>query len=207
MRKSAQMVADVKAQMVADVKAQMVAIVNASSLSYTSVARNLNEVCSVSFGERITQKNDKGTMFPVYGGGEANFHTDRFNREGKTCKVARFAVSEKSMVLMINEKYWLMDSGFTVTSKAKDIVHDEFLWWILWANQKKISECSTGSCQKNIAMDMFYKLEFGFPLIEVQTQTLQRLNALQIQLSSLEKLGKQAEDNARFILDSYLNTA
>lgn len=195
------------AQMVADVKAQMVAVVNASCLSYTSVARNLNEVCSVSFGERITQKNDKGTMFPVYGGGEANFHTDRFNREGKTCKVARFAVSEKSMVLMINEKYWLMDSGFTVTSKAKDIVHDEFLWWILWANQKKISECSTGSCQKNIAMDMFYKLEFGFPLIEVQTQTLQRLNALQVQLSSLEKLGKQAEDNARFILDSYLNTA
>jgi restriction endonuclease S subunit len=207
MRKSAQMVADVKAQMVADVKAQMVAIVKASSMRYTSVVRNLNEVCSVSFGERITQKNDKGTIYPVYGGGEANFHTDRFNREGNTCKVARFAVSEKSMVLMINEKYWLMDSGFTVTSKVKNTVHDEFLWWILWANQKKISECSTGSCQKNIAMDMFYRLEFGFPSIEVQTQTLQRLNALQIQLTSLENLGKQAEDNARFILDSYLNTA
>jgi type I restriction enzyme S subunit len=154
------------AQMVADVKAQMVAVVRASSIRSTSVIRSLNDVCSVSFGERITQKNNKGTLYPVYGGGEANFHTDRFNREGKTCKVARFAVSEKSMVLMINEKYWLMDSGFTVTSKAKDTVYDEFLWWILWANQKKISECSTGSCQKNIAMDMFYKLEFGFPSIE-----------------------------------------
>jgi len=195
------------AQMVADVKAQMVAVIRASSIRSTSAIRSLNDVCSVSFGERITQKNNKGTLYPVYGGGEANFHTDRFNREGKTCKVARFAVSEKSMVLMINDKYWLMDSGFTVTSKVKDSVHDEFLWWILWANQKIISECSTGSCQKNIAMDMFYKLEFGFPSIEIQTQTLQRLNALQIQLSSLENLGKQAEDNARFILDSYLNTA
>jgi restriction endonuclease S subunit len=207
MRKSAQMVADVKAQMVADVRAQMVAVIRASSIRSTSVIRSLNDVCSVSFGERITQKNNKGTLYPVYGGGEANFHTDRFNREGKTCKVARFAVSEKSMVLMINDKYWLMDSGFTVTSKVKDSVHDEFLWWILWANQKIISECSTGSCQKNIAMDMFYKLEFGFPSIEIQTQTLQRLNALQTQLTSLENLGKQAEDNARFILDSYLNTA
>jgi restriction endonuclease S subunit len=207
MRKSAQMVTDVKAQMVADVKAQMVAVIRASSIRSTSAIRSLNDVCSVSFGERITQKNNKGTLYPVYGGGEANFHTDRFNREGKTCKVARFAVSEKSMVLMINDKYWLMDSGFTVTSKVKDSVHDEFLWWILWANQKIISECSTGSCQKNIAMDMFYKLEFGFPSIEIQTQTLQRLNALQTQLSSLENLGKQAEDNARFILDSYLNTA
>jgi restriction endonuclease S subunit len=207
MRKSTQMVADVKTQMIADVKAQMVAVVKASSMRSTSVIRTLNDVCSVSFGERITQKNDRGTIYPVYGGGEANFHTDRFNREGKTCKVARFAVSEKSMVLMINEKYWLMDSGFTVTSKAKDTVYDEFLWWILWANQKEISECSTGSCQKNIAMDMFYKLEFGFPSIEVQMQTLQRLNALQTQLTSLENLSKQAEDNARFIMDSYLNTA
>jgi hypothetical protein len=49
--------------------------------------------------------------------------------------------------------------------------------------------------------------EVSIPSLEIQTQTLQRLNALQTQLTSLENLGKQAEDNARFILDSYLNTA
>ena len=201
-RKSAQMVADVKAQMVADVKAQMVAIVKASSSASTPLS--LKDVCSVAFGERITQKDHKGTLYPVYGGGESNFHTDRFNREGMTCKVARFAVSEKSMVLMINQKYWLMDSGFTVSSKDKTRVIDEYLWWMLWANQARLTACSTGSCQKNISIDMFYTLEFGFPSVEVQTSVVSKIRMLQSQLTALESLQKQTEDNARFILDSYL---
>jgi restriction endonuclease S subunit len=204
MRKSAQMVADVKAQMVADVKAQMVAIVKASSSKAPNIA--LKDVCAVAFGERITQKEHKGTMYPVYGGGEANFHTDRFNREGATCKVARFAVSEKTMVLMIDKKYWLMDSGFTVSSKDKSRVIDEYMWWILWANQSKLSACSTGSCQKNISMDMFYSLEFGFPPLEIQKCVVEKIKMLQTQLTALETLQKQSEDNARFILESYLNS-
>ena len=202
-RKSAQMVADVKAQMVADVKAQMVAILRASCSK--GELKTLKDVCAVSFGERITQKDNKGTIYPVYGGGEPNFHTDRFNREGKTCKVARFAVSEKTMVLIINEKYWLMDSGFTVLSKDSKNIANEYLWWVLWANQSKLASCTTGSCQKNINMDMFYSLEFGFPSLEVQANTLSYLNDLQAQLASLENLQKQSERNAKFILDSYLN--
>jgi len=191
--------------MVADVKAQMVAVVKASSS--TSTLLSLKDICSVAFGERITQKDHKGTLYPVYGGGESNFHTDRFNREGMTCKVARFAVSEKSMVLMINQKYWLMDSGFTVSSKEKTRVIDEYLWWILWAHQARLTACSTGSCQKNINMDMFFTLEFGFPSIEVQTSVVAKLRMLQSQLTALESLQKQTEDNARFILESYLNAA
>jgi restriction endonuclease S subunit len=190
------------AQMVADVKTQMVAVVKASSS--TSTLLSLKDICSVAFGERITQKDHKGTLYPVYGGGESNFHTDRFNREGMTCKVARFAVSEKSMVLMINQKYWLMDSGFTVSSKEKTKVVDEYLWWVLWANQARLTACSTGSCQKNISMDMFYTLEFGFPSVEVQTSVVSKIRMLQSQLTALESLQKQTEDNARFILESYL---
>ena len=190
------------AQMVADVKAQMVAIMKASSS--TSTLLSLKDVCWIAFGERITQKDHKGTLYPVYGGGESNFHTDRFNREGMTCKVARFAVSEKSMVLMINQKYWLMDSGFTVSSQDKTRVVDEYLWWMLWANQARLTACSTGSCQKNISMDMFYTLEFGFPSVEVQTSVVSKIRMLQSQLTALESLKEQTDDNARFILESYL---
>jgi restriction endonuclease S subunit len=193
------------AQMIADVKAQMVAVVKATSSKSNTLS--LKEICAVSFGERITQKENKGTLYPVYGGGETNFHTDRFNREGSTCKVARFAISEKTMVLMLNEKYWLMDSGFTVSSKDTSRVIHEYLWWILWAHQSKLASCSTGSCQKNISMDMFYTLEFGFPSLEVQTKTLSYINDLQAQLTSLESLQKQSERNVKFILDCYLNTA
>jgi len=203
-RKSAQMVSDVKAQMVADVKAQMVAIMKASASKASQLP--LKQICSIAFGERITQKEHKGTLYPVYGGGEANFHTDRYNREGMTCKVARFAVSEKTMVLMIHEKYWLMDSGFTVTSKDTTKVIHEYLWWTLWANQSKLVACSTGSCQKNINTDMFNSLEFGIPSIEIQNDVVKKIRVLQSQLTALESLQSQSEDNARFILDSYLTT-
>ena len=68
----------------------------------------------------------------------------------------------------------------------------------------RLTACSTGSCQKNISMDMFYTLEFGFPSVEVQTSVVSKIRMLQSQLTALESLQKQTEDNARFILDSYL---
>lgn len=188
-------------------KSQMATVLNASSMSINNTSRSLKDICVVAFGERITQKDHKGTLYPVYGGGDTNFHTDRYNREGPTCKIARFAVSEKSMVLMIQDKYWLMDSGFTLTSKDTTTVDNEYLWWILWANQKKLSECSTGSCQKNINMDAFYNLEFGFPSIENQRSVVNMIKALNASVSAQETLSKQSEDNARFILESHLNTA
>jgi restriction endonuclease S subunit len=63
----------------------------------------------------------------------------------------------------------------------------------------------TGTTIKHIAGKDIDKAILKVPSIEIQTQTLERLNALEVQLSSLENLGKQAEDNARFILDSYLS--
>jgi hypothetical protein len=48
--------------------------------------------------------------------------------------------------------------------------------------------------------------EVNIPPITVQTRTLERLSLLESQLSALESLNKQTEDNARFILNSYLAT-
>ena len=53
-------------------------------------------------------------------------------------------------------------------------------------------------------MAMFYTLEFGFPPVEVQTAVVSKIRMLQSQLTALETLQKQSEDNARFILESYL---
>ena len=52
-------------------------------------------------------------------------------------------------------------------------------------------------------------MDFPIPLppIAFQHALVARLDALQSQLTSLENLGKQAEDNARFILESYLGSA
>jgi hypothetical protein len=48
--------------------------------------------------------------------------------------------------------------------------------------------------------------EVVIPSIAIQTKTLERLTALQYQLTALESLQRQSEDNARFILESYLGS-
>jgi len=136
------------------------------------------DVCKVSFGDRITQKDHTGTIYPVYGSGNDTFRTDKFNRNGKTCKVGRFALSEVNMVMIVQGPYWLMDSGFTIESNKPEIIKTEFLWYCLLMDKKRLATLSTGSCQKNIDMDSFYKVEYHCPPLAVQQEIVATLDRI-----------------------------
>jgi len=138
----------------------------------------LSDVCKVSFGDRITKKEHTGTEYPVYGSGGETFKTDNFNRNGKTCKVGRFALSESNMVMIVNGPYWLMDSGFTVESKKPETITTEFLWYCLLMDKKRLATLSTGSCQKNIDMDSFYKVEYPCPPLKIQNEIVDTLDRI-----------------------------
>ena len=68
-----------------------------------------------------------------------------------------------------------------------------------------VRNLSTGSAQPNVSTKKIESLMMPLPTPEFQEYIIPRLNALQIQLTSLEDMGKQSEDNARFILESYLH--
>jgi len=138
----------------------------------------LSDVCRVSFGDRITVKDNAGTIYPVYGSGGDTFKTDKFNRTGKTCKVGRFAISEVNMVMIVDGPYWLMDSGFTVESKKPETMMTEYLWYCLLMDKKRLSTISTGSCQKNIEMEGFNKIEYLCPPIETQKEIVATLDRI-----------------------------
>ena len=138
----------------------------------------LSDVCKVSFGDRITQKDNTGTIYPVYGSGCDTFRTDKHNRLGKTCKVGRFALSETNMIMIVNGPYWLMDSGFTVESKQPDTISTEYLWYCLLMDKKRLATLSTGSCQKNIDMDAFYKVEYTCPPLPIQDEIVATLDRI-----------------------------
>ena len=185
------------------IKAQMAAVMRSDGArGYEK--KKLGDLCIVDFGERITQKNDKGTIYPVYGSGNDTFRTDRYNREGKTCKLGRFAISETNMVMIVEGKYWLMDSGFTIKSKDSKIVLDEFLWHTLLCDKERLSETSTGSCQKNIEMERFYNLSYSIPPLPIQEKVLAKLNEMEAELKVMEQMAANAEQRAKYILDGYL---
>jgi restriction endonuclease S subunit len=158
----------------------------------------LRDVCKVSFGDRITQKDNTGTIYPVYGSGGDTFKTDNHNRLGKTCKVGRFALSESNMVMIVNGPYWLMDSGFTVESKQPEMISTEYLWYCLLMDKKRLATLSTGSCQKNIDMDGFYKVEYSCPPLAVQQEIVATLDRVYqpgtTELAETLKLTNQAMD-------------
>jgi len=189
----------------ASIKAQMAAVMRSvGARGYEK--KKLENICKVSFGERITKKDNIGSIYPVYGSGFDTFRTDKFNREGMTCKLGRFAISEVNMTILVNGPYWLMDSGFTVESKDESIMIKEFLWHSLLTDKSRLSQCSTGSCQKNIEMDRFYMLEYPCPPLSIQQEVLTILNEMETELKTMEQMAAKAEQRAKYILDGYLTS-
>jgi type I restriction-modification system DNA methylase subunit len=129
----------------------------------------LGEVCEINHGKRITKKDNLGTIYPVYGGGDDTFRTDAKNREGFTCKVSRFGISEHNCVQIIHGDYWLMDSGFTVMGASEKTI-DSYIYYWLMQHKVLVYQCGRSTAQMNMDMDTFRQIEIPLPpLIEQQT--------------------------------------
>jgi type I restriction-modification system DNA methylase subunit len=131
----------------------------------------LGEVCEINHGKRVTKKDNLGTIYPVYGGGDDTFRTDNKNRDGFTCKVSRFGISLHNCVQTIYGDYWLMDSGFTVKSVSEKTT-DAYIYYWLTQNKELVYQCGRATAQMNMDMDTFRNLELPLPPFTDQ-QTLQ----------------------------------
>lgn len=127
----------------------------------------LGEVCEINHGKRVTKKENIGTIYPVYGGGDDTFRTDNKNREGFTCKVSRFGISEHNCVQTIYGEYWLMDSGFTVKGISEK-TNDPYIYYWLTQNKELVYQCGRATAQMNMDMDTFRNLEIPLPPLTEQ---------------------------------------
>ncbi len=148
----------------------------------------LEEIIDVNFGKRITKKKHEGTKYPVYGGGGISFYTDNFNAENEIV-ISRFGMSEKC-VRFVKEKFWLLDSGFSVRPKDENVLDKRFLYFVLKAIENKIYECGRGVGQKNINMDCFYNLEIPLPPLEIQQKIVERLDKQQAIIEKAKEMEK-----------------
>ena len=135
----------------------------------------LGDICNINFGERITKKDNIGTLYPVYGGGNETFRTNNKNREGITCKVSRFGISEHNCVQIVHGDYWLMDSGFTVTAKDEKAI-SVYIWNWLLQNMKTVYKCGRATAQMNMDMETFKSLQIPLPSLEKQQQIIEAID-------------------------------
>jgi type I restriction enzyme S subunit len=215
MRKSAQMVADVKAQMVALVKS-----VDHRGFPTGKVGDNVSFMNGYAFKSEefidsgvpiVKIKNIKSSIL--------SFEKVQYSKQDT--KLSKYAVKHGDMVISLTGEL-SGDVGINLTGlewylnqrvARIDIINKEFhpqymYYYLVYSGfTEAVRNLSTGSAQPNVSTKNIESLTLPLPPIEFQESIIMRLNAFQTQLSSLENLGKQAEDNARFILDSYLNTA
>lgn len=138
----------------------------------------LSNIVEIEYGTRIVKKNSDGDQYPVYGGGGETFRTNTFNRENRFV-ISRFGMSP-DCVRYVEGKFFLNDSGFTVSSKDETILEKNFLDIYLKNSNDNIYLCGRGVAQKNIDMEEFKKLQIPLPPIDIQQKIINENEALEL---------------------------
>lgn len=162
----------------------------------------LGNIIDLIGGDRITKKNNSGTIYPVYGGGDVSFKTDTYNRENEYV-IGRFAISE-TCVRFVNKKFHLLDSGFTfkIKNHLEEILDKNFIGYFLLSIQHKIYACAKGSGQKNLDTKLFNKIEFSFPkdkniqflLVEFWEMILSNIAELFVKFDNIKRLTDKIDE-------------
>lgn len=169
--------------------------------------KKLGDVCKFKNGQRIRKnevkvdKDHVGNEYPCYGGGGISFYMKKFNREGKNIVISRFGMSQKC-VRIINDKFWLNDSGFTVHSIKEEHLLTGYLGYYCYVIlQPKIFHMAMGSCQKNIPMNDFKDITIPIPPMSIQEAIVERLDVLN---GNIER-SQQMIDEYRNIIKYYVD--
>ena len=125
----------------------------------------IDDLCNIEYGTRVVKKNEKGTEYPVYGGGGESFRIDKFNRCDRLV-IARFGMSLKC-TRYVSGKFFLNDSGLTISPKDKNL-SQPYLDKLMLNLNNKIFSLGSGSAQKNLRMDKFRLLNISYPSLKEQ---------------------------------------
>ena len=134
--------------------------------------KKLGDICEINFGTRITKSKDEVNKdsidaYPVYGGGDITFYTNKYNRDGETIIISRFGVSPKC-VRVIKDKFFLNDSGMSIQIKNKNFNINYLKYYLLFYQNNIYKNYTAGQAQLN-------------------TETNKLLNKFMIPIPSLEK--------------------
>ena len=220
-RKSTQMVADVKAQIVADVKAQMVAIMKSVGHRGFPII-TISEICSMAIGGTPLRsrteyyengrhvwvsvselRNNVITDSKEYINDDGVKHSNvKLVKRGSVLMSFKLSIGKCAIAgtdLYTNEAIVAFDSNDV------KVLLNQYLYYYL--STRDFSDAGKGSLGAgSMNKGSLSEVTMPLPPLAFQHAVIARLEALQSQLTALESLQRQSEDNARFILESYLNT-
>ena len=185
-------------------KMYMEAMIKGATNKGINIIKSIGNISDIQYGEIITKENDgdENGEYPVYGGGEETYYTNKYNRDGTTCKISKSGMSEKNCVLLLNKKYYLNVSGFTIKSN-NNIISNIYLWNYLMLIKSSIFNTGTGVAQRNIMMDKFKNLKIPIPPLDYQNKMEETLSILDKLDEELNTMMQKINDN---IKTAFLNS-
>ena len=157
----------------------------------------LGEIIDIKCGKRITQKDNSGTRYPVYGGGGISFYTDLCTNKNEYV-ISRFAMS-KECVRFVKDDFYLLDSGFIfdISEKYQKIIAKDYIGKLLLNMQEKVYECGRGQAQINIDFNIFKELKVPIPSLEIQNKIVEELDSYQQIIDGAKKIVENWKPNIK----------
>ena len=164
--------------------------------------KKLGEVCNIDFGTRVVRSRDAGSIYPVYGGGGATFKMDIYNREDSMV-ISRFGMSEQC-TRFVKGKFFLNDSGLTISMKDNRMIQSFMNWQILSLNNI-IYSLGRGAAQKNLDTKALAEVQISYPddLIEQQS-IVDYLDAAFAKIDALKANAEKALGEAKALFQASL---
>jgi len=167
--------------------------------------KEIDDACEVEYGTRVVNKRDGGSVYSVYGGGGATFHMDTFNREYRMI-VARFAMSERC-TRFVKGKFFLNDSGLTLSPKDSKLITQDFLDWQLLSLNNLIHSLAKGSAQKNLDLPAFRKVKITYPdSVDEQKRIVTKLDKIFKELEKAKEFAEKNLQNSKELFNSHLQS-
>ncbi|MBP9715739.1 MAG: restriction endonuclease subunit S [Candidatus Pacebacteria bacterium] len=164
--------------------------------------KKLNEVCNIDYGTRVVRSRIIPGDFYVYGGGGKTFTLNEYNREDCTI-VSRFAMS-RNCVRKVLGKFFLNDSGLSISTKDGNILSQDFLDKFLFASEDLIYSLGRGQAQRNLHIDAFRGIEIPLPPLKTQKEIVAKLDRKMEKIKEARRLREEAIASTEKILSQTL---
>jgi type I restriction-modification system DNA methylase subunit len=129
----------------------------------------LSEVCNFRNGKNLTKKNLVDGIYPVIGGGKnpLGMH-NTFNRD-ENIILCSSSGAYSGYISKYKTKVWASDC-FSIHSKNKDKLHEQYLYYYLVFIQNKIYKLQNGAGQPHVYSKDLQK--FKFPILSIEKQNI-----------------------------------
>ncbi len=148
-----------------------------------NIIKTLGDVCKVNQGTYIKSDMKIHGEYPVYGGGNASYYINQYNREDEII-VAKDGVSA-DCVRYEKNKFFLNHHGWTIICKNE--ITKKYMFYYLQSIQSELLSIAKGTAQLGINQENFYKLKIPIPSIERQKEIVEYSEYNDTLIKQLEK--------------------